>query len=126
MANKMKNEKEYQLHQQKCELLLQDPEIRFAGLLDPMGNLVAGGFRTDVEPLKDENEAKKMFIEAVLRQRTREEFDYNLGPVEYGAARRKNAVIMSFPIDKNVLFISAEPFVEIDKTARKIMKILNS
>ena len=119
----MKNVMEYQLHQQKCELLLQDPEIRFAGLLDPMGNLVAGGFKTGVELLKDENEAKKMFMEAVLRQRTREEFDYNLGPVQYGAARRKNAVILSFPIDKNVLFISAEPFVEIDKTARKIMKI---
>jgi len=119
----MENVKEYQSHQQKCELLLQDPEIRFAGLLDPLGNLVAGGFRTGVEPLKDENETKKMFIEAVLRQRTREEFDYNLGPVQYGAARRKNAVIMSFPIGKNVLFTSAEPFVEIDKTARKIMKI---
>jgi hypothetical protein len=119
----MENVKKYQSHQQKCELLLQDPEIRFAGLLDPLGNLVAGGFKTGVEPLKDENETKKMFIEAVLRQRTREEFDYNLGPVQYGAARRKNAVIMSFPIDKNVLFISAESFVEIDKTARKIMKI---
>jgi hypothetical protein len=119
----MENIKKYQSHQQKCELLLQDPEIRFAGLLDPLGNLVAGGFKTGVEPLKDENETKKMFIEAVLRQRTREEFDYNLGPVQYGAARRKNAVIMSFPIDKNVLFISAESFVEIDKTARKIMKI---
>ena len=119
----MENVKKYQSHQQKCELLLQDPEIRFAGLLDPLGNLVAGGFKTGVEPLKDQNEAKKMFIEAVLRQRTREEFDYNLGPGQYGAARRKNAVIMSFPIDKNVLFISAESFVEIDKTARKIMKI---
>ena len=119
----MENVKEYQSHQQKCELLLQDPEIRFAGLLDPLGNLVAGGFKTGVEPLKDQNEAKKMFIEAVLRQRTREEFDYNLGPVQYGAARRKNAVIMSFPIGKNVLFTAAEPFVEIDKTARKIMKI---
>jgi hypothetical protein len=119
----MENVKKYQSHQQKCELLLQDPEIRFAGLLDPLGNLVAGGFKTGVEQLKDENETKKMFIEAVLRQRTREEFDYNLGPVQYGAARRKNAVIMSFPIGKNVLFTAAEPFVEIDKTARKIMKI---
>jgi len=115
--------KKYQSHQQKCELLLQDPEIRFAGLLDPLGNLVAGGYKTGIESLKDENEAKKMFIEAVLRQRTREEFDYNLGPVQYAAARRKNAVILSFPIDKNVLFTSSEPFVEIDKTARKIMKI---
>lgn len=43
----------------KCELLLQIPDIRFAGLLDPMGNLIAGGFRPDVEPLKDDNERKK-------------------------------------------------------------------
>jgi hypothetical protein len=26
----------------KCELLLKEPEIRFAGFLDMMGNLIAG------------------------------------------------------------------------------------
>ena len=107
-----------------CEKLLQEPEIRFAGILDPMGNLVAGGFRSDVEPLKDEAERKKLFIEVVLRQRTREEFDYNLGPVEYAAARRKNVVILIFPIEKNVLFISAEKNIEIDPFAKKIIKIM--
>ena len=107
-----------------CEKLLQEPEIRFAGILDPMGNLVTGGFRSDVQPLKDESERKKMFMEVVLRQKTREDFDYNLGPVEYAAARRKNVVIMSFPIGKNVLFISAETTIEIDVTAKKIIKIM--
>ena len=112
------------LLQQKCETLLQQPEIRFAGFLDPMGNLIAGGFRSGVEPLKDDTERKKMFMEVVLRQKTREEFDYNLGEVEYAAARRKNVVIMSFPIEKNVLFISAEKNIEIDQVAKKIMLVL--
>ena len=107
-----------------CEKLLQEPEIRFAGILDPMGNLVVGGFRSDVEPLKNEADRKKLFMEVVLRQRTREEFDYNMGPVEYAAARRKNVVIMIFPIEKNVLFISAEKNIEIDPTAKKIIKIM--
>jgi len=107
-----------------CEKLLKEPEIRFAGILDPMGNLIAGGFRSDVEPLKDDAERKKLFMEVVLRQKTREEFDYNLGPVEYAAARRKNVVIMIFPIEKNVLFISAEKNIEIDPTAAKIMEIM--
>ena len=109
---------------QNCEKLLQEPEIRFAGILDPMGNLIAGGFRPDVTPLKDEAERKKLFMEVVLRQRTREEFDYNLGPVEYAAARRKNVVIIVFPIEKNVLFISAEKNIEIDSTAKKIKEIM--
>ncbi len=110
----------------KCDLLLQLPDIRFAGLIDPMGNLLVGGFRPDVEPLKDETERKKMFIEVVLRQRTREEFDHNLGPVEYASARRKNVIVLSFPIGKNVLLISAEKHLDMDRTAKKIMDIWSS
>jgi Family of unknown function (DUF6659) len=111
---------------EKCELLLNESEIRFAGLLDPMGNLIAGGFRNGIKPLKDESERKKMFIEAVLRVRTRQDFDFNLGPVRYAASRRDNVVMMTFPVlDNHVLFVSAEPSVEIDKIARKIMNLCN-
>jgi hypothetical protein len=107
----------------KCDLLLKEPEIRFAGFLDMMGNLVVGSFREGVEPLKNENERKKMFIEAVLRIRTRQDFDENLGPVTYAAARRKNVVTFTFLIDDKVLFVSAEPNVDIDKTANKILNL---
>lgn len=107
----------------KCELLLKEPEIRFAGFLDMMGNLTVGSFRDNVIPLKNEDERKKMFIEAVLRIRTRQDFDDNLGPVSYAAARRKNVVTFTFPLDEMVLFVSAEPNVDIDKTAHKIMNI---
>jgi hypothetical protein len=108
---------------EKCELLLQEPEIRFAGFLDMMGNLITGSFRDNIKPLKSEDERKKMFIEAVLRIRTRQDFDENLGSVRYAAARRKNVVTFTFPLDKMVLFVSAEANVEIDKTAKKIMSI---
>ena len=107
----------------KCELLLKEPEIRFAGFLDMMGNLVVGEFSQGVTPLKNEDERKKMFIEAVLRVRTRQEFDENLGPVSYAAARRKHVATFTFIVDDKVLFISAEPDVDIDKTAYKIMDI---
>ena len=109
---------------QKCELLLNEPDIRFAGFLDMMGNLVAGEFRDGVKPLKNEDERKKMFIEAVLRIRTRQDFDDNLGAVEYAAARRNKVVTMTFFVDDKVLFVSAEPDVEIDTTARKIQNLL--
>ena len=107
----------------KCEQLLKEPEIRFAGFLDMMGNLVVGSFRDNVKPLKNDDERKKMFIEAVLRIRTRQDFDDNLGSVSYAAARRKKVVTFTFSLDNMVLFISAEPDVDIDQTARKIMNI---
>ena len=108
---------------QKCELLSQEPEIRFAGFLDMMGNLIAGSFSDGIKPLKNEEERKKMFIEAVLRIRTRQDFDDNLGPVEYAAARRKNVVTFTFVYGDKVLFVSAEPNVDIDKTAQKVMSL---
>ena len=80
-------------------------------------------FKDGIIPLKNENERKKMFMEAVLRIRTRQEFDENLGPVSYAAARRKNVVMMTFLVDDKVLFVSANPDVNIDDTAKKIMKI---
>ena len=110
--------------QQKCKSILDLPEIRFAGFLDYMGNLIEGDFKAGLSPLKDEDERKKMFIEAVLRIRTRQDFDDNLGPVEYAAARRKNVVTMTIPFVDKVLFISAEPDANIDETARKILDLL--
>ena len=115
---------EKHLSQQKCDLLVKEPEIRFAGFLDFMGNLIVGKFREDVEPLKNDNERKKMFIEAVLRIRTRQEFDENLGSVEYAAARRSKVVTMTFLVDDMVLFVSTEPDVDIDITCRKILKMV--
>ena len=109
---------------QKCTLLLKEPEIRFAGFLDMMGNLLEGAFSDGLKPLKDDEQRKKMFIEAVLRIRTRQDFDENLGPVEYAAARRKNVVTLTFLYGDKVLFISAEPNVDIDKTAQKIISLL--
>ena len=115
---------ENKVEQLKCQSILKLPEIRFAGFLDYMGNLIVGDFKPGVSPLKDEYERKKMFIEAVLRIRTRQDFDDNLGPVEYAAARRKNVVTMTIPFEKNILFVTSEPDVDIDKTAKKILELL--
>lgn len=120
------NEKanEYWLFDQKCKKLLQEKEIRFAGLINNMGRLVAGGFKEEIKPLEDDAERQKMYMELALRVSMRKEFDYSLGPVKYSASRREKAIMMSFPINNNVLLISAEPDSDIDRTANKIMKLI--
>jgi len=114
---------EYSIFQQKCDRLLQEDEIRFAGLINSMGKLVAGGFKQGITPLEDEAERQKMYMELALRVSMRMEFDYSLGPVKFSSSRREKVVMMSFPINNNVLMISAETTVDIEQLAKKIMKM---
>ena len=115
---------EYWIYDQKCKKLLDYDEIRFAGLINNMGRLVAGGFKPGISPLEDDAERKKMYMELALRVSMRKDFDYSLGPVKYAASRREKAVVLSFPMNSNVLLVSAEPDVDIDKTANKIIKLV--
>jgi len=118
-------EKPQTKYQQGCQRLLAEPEIRFAGVINPMGNLIAGGMKKGLTPLEDEEDRRKMYMELVLRVTTRKDFDYSLGPVKYSASRREHIVVMSFPLDNAVLFVSAQTNVDIDETAKKVMKIWN-
>lgn len=89
-----------------------------------MGKLVAGGFKEGITPLENEEDRRKMYMELVLRVSMRSDFDHNLGKVSYTGSRREKAVVMSFPLDNNVLLVSAEPDIAIDKTANKILKLI--
>ncbi len=116
---------EHSFFLEKCERLLDEDEIRFVGVIDSMGRLVARDFKDGIIPLEDNEEMQKMYTELALCASMRKEFDYCLGAIKYCASRREKVVMMSFPINNNVLLISAETYVDIDKTARKIMKIVD-
>ena len=124
MSTQKEKAEEYLIFDQKCTMLLQEDEIRFAGFINSMGRLVAGGFKEGIIPLEDEAERQKMYMELALRVSMRKDFDYSLGPVKYTASRRQKAVMISFPINSNVLLVSTEPTVDIDKLANKIMKTI--
>ena len=125
MMSQNQEASQYLLFDQKCNRILQEPEIRFAGVINGMGRLVAGGFKEGIRPLEDDAERQKMYMELALRVSMRKDFDYSLGPVKYSASRRKKVVMMSFPMGSNILLISAEPGSHIDETAKKIMKLLD-
>ena len=103
-----------------CSELTQDHEIRFAGYLDSKGNLLAGGYKDVLIPRLSEKKFQTVCKELAGRVETRKNFDDELGNVKYSASRRRNVVIMSFPIFENVLMVIAEPHVNIDRLAFRI------
>ena len=113
------------LFDEKCNRLHGESEIRFAGIVDKDGKLIAGGFKEGTTPYVNDETKLQSFFEFVSNASIRKEFDESLGPINYIAARRDKAVLVSFPfpITQILLLISAEPTVNIEILAKKVIEI---
>ena len=111
----------------KCTQLLEEPEIRFSGIVDKYGQLITGGFKDGLTPYEGDETKLQSFFDFVSKASIRKEFDESLGPINYLAARRDKAVLVSFPfpISQVLLLISAEPTVNIENLAKKIVSIFS-
>ena len=106
------------------KIMSMDPKIRFAGMVNNQGRLVAGGMREDKKSLEDKKDDEMLFMELVLRTKMRKEFDKQLGPVKFAMSYRDKAVVMSFPVNEHVLLVSAEKEIDFAKIPFKILKVL--
>jgi len=113
------------LYSEKCDLLLHESEIRFAGIVDKDGQLISGGFKEGLTPYEGDETKLQSFLDFVSKASIRKEFDESLGPINYLAARRDKAVLVSFPfpITQILLLISAEPSANIENLAKKVVEI---
>ena len=122
------NESNFQLYDEKCKILLKEPEIRFAGIINKEGVLVLGGFKDGLAPYENDETKLQAFFNFVSKASIRKEFDESLGPLNYIAARRDKAVLVSFPfpISQILLLISAEPSINIETLAKKVVGIFTN
>ena len=105
----------------KIANILEEPEIRFCGLIDSSGNLVAGEFKKGVVPLETDKQRRQLFQELAHRVANRQGFDSNLGRVKYSASRREKVVMMNLPIGRYIILIITELSINIDRFAWKII-----
>lgn len=113
-------------YENKCKEILEDQEVRFAGLLDESGKLLAGGYKENINPRLTKEQEGIVRQELAARVAKRKKYDTELGRVKYSASRREYVVIMSFPIYEKVIMIVAEPNVNIDRLAFRIIEKLGS
>ncbi len=103
-----------------------DPKIRFAGVINERGRLVAGGMKENVEPLESEKDDEMIFMELALRVKMRKEFDKQLGPVNFAMASRERALAISANINDDILYVVAEPDADYGTLPSKILEIIHS
>lgn len=103
-----------------------DLKIRFVGVINDRGRLVAGGMRENVIPLENEKDDEMMFMELALRVKMRKDFDAQLGEVRFALASRERVLAISIPINDDILYIVTEPDVNFGELPKKILEIVKS
>ena len=108
-----------------CERVKKvDPKVRFAGVINSKGRLVAGGMVSSKKRLGDRKDDEMLYMELALRVKMRSEFDDDLGKVKFSLSFREKLIVMSFPMKNDVLFVSMDKKMLFDKIPFRILKFL--
>ncbi|MGI0004127.1 MAG: DUF6659 family protein, partial [Candidatus Nitrosotenuis sp.] len=70
---------QYPEYDEKCKKLCEEKEIRFAGIIDEGGRLVAGGFKKDLVPFEKDKQRLEEFMKFVSKFSLLKSFDETLG-----------------------------------------------
>lgn len=119
------NVENYVKLQNDCSELLRDEQIRFAGVINKMGNLVAGGFKEGVKPFQNDAKQRMLYMQRVLEISMRREFDQDLGNVNYTASRRDKALMITVPIYDKIVLVSSVPHASTKKIVAKINDVFD-
>ena len=75
-----------------------DNSIRFVGIANNLGSLIATSYRNGLTPLMNEQETSHYAIQVVLRAATREDFESKIGRLEYSIGKYERLIRATVPI----------------------------
>ena len=109
-----------------CTLVQKtDSKVRFAGVINSKGRLIAGGMAPSKKRLGDRKRDEMLYMELALRVKMRREFDDDLGKVQFSMSFREKLIVMSYPIKDDVLMVSLERKTQFEKIAFSILKLVD-
>jgi hypothetical protein len=87
-------------------------DIRYAGIIDDAGSLIAGGMRKGIDSITEQDNDELYLVQTALRKSMRQRFDKSMGRARFAYVEREKISMLTFYMDKNILLISIEPNVD--------------
>ncbi len=87
-------------------------DIRYAGLIDETGILIAGGMRHGIDSIVDQPSEELYLTHTALRKSMRERFDDTMGQSRFVYVEREKLSLLTFYLDKKMLLITLEPSLD--------------
>ena len=108
------------------DIFALSPKIRFVGIINRMGKLVAGGMRQGVNPLENKADSSKLFLGFALRSEMKKDFDAEFGKTIYSFSERDRIKLASFPLNDHILRISMEKEEQHATLIENILKMISA
>lgn len=109
------------------KILELDPQVRFAGVANSKGEMVAGGQKDNVEKLLVGDEVKMSIHYALQKRELYTNLAYKIGNENSSITEYEKVTMITIPINSNELFlVSTEPRADYLKIIDTIRAELNS
>ncbi|HET7344934.1 MAG TPA: DUF6659 family protein [Nitrososphaeraceae archaeon] len=110
-----------------CEMLLDlDPYIRFAGVINNKGRLLTGHTKKGIRAFTTRKDQEMLHMETALGIRMRKEHNSHLGPVIFTVSYGSKIISMNFPLDDEILCVSAEKKINLMTVPFLILRFLET
>lgn len=114
-------------HEKLCDKIFAiNRSVRFVGVIDKMGNLVAGGMRKGIQPLEPKEDRLRLYMEMALRNAMRQDFDPEFGRTLYSMSEREKLKIATFPVGDHLVLISINKKSPHSAIINKVLKLIGS
>jgi hypothetical protein len=96
-----------------CERVFAlNDDIRYAGVIDSTGTLIAGGMRRGIDSIVSETDEELFLTQAALRKSMRERFDASMGRARFAYVEREKMSMLTFYMADKMLLVTLEPNVD--------------
>ena len=100
-------------HNMLCERVFAlNEDIRYAGVIDSAGTLVAGGMRKGTDSIVSETDEELFLTHTALRKSMRDRFDASMGGARFAYVEREKMSILTFYMGDKILLLTLEPNVD--------------
>ena len=103
-----------------------DEKIRFVGMIDQMGKLIAGDMKKGTPSLEKNEGSIRLYLGYAINNILRRDFDNVFGKVIYTFSEREKLKLLTIPIDENLLLVSIDKLADHDKLVNKILDVIKN
>jgi hypothetical protein len=126
IENDRSNERIHLSIENLCKRILEIKNIQFAGIIDTMGNLYAGGFKKDSIPKVSDSNRRQMYMRFALESCFRKDFDDSLGKFSSAVIQRENCTIFTINVCNYLLIVFTESPTQNPSFFEKIQKLVHN
>jgi hypothetical protein len=95
-----------------------DRRVRYAGVLDDTGRVIAGGMRKGISSLEPASEDLRLMANLTIQIGTDKTWDQYFGKIQYTLVKREKVTMLIFGIGRELLLITTQPDFDLDQIAQ--------